>query len=99
LAIRAAVVASSSTDRAATRTPASVRVPPARWKARSCAFVAHHDTFAELETEHITRIDPGVDAAEHLQGVAARKGKAGERPRRGEHRVAPNQLIGRDDHV
>src|SRR5262245_61893308 len=61
--------------------------------------VAHHDTFAELETEYITRVDPGVDATEHLQGVAGREGKAGERPRRGERRVAPNQLVGRDDHV
>ena len=63
------------------------------------ADVEHHDTLAELETGYITRVDPGVDAAEHLQGVAGREGKAGERPCRGERRVAPNQLVGRDGHV
>src|SRR5215467_11484228 len=63
------------------------------------ADVAHDDTFTELETEYITRVDPGVDAAEHLQGVAGRERKAGERPRRGERRVAPNQLTGRNAHV
>jgi hypothetical protein len=30
-----------------------------------------------MAAEHITRVDPGVDAAEHLQGVAGREGKAG----------------------
>ena len=63
------------------------------------ADVEHHDTLAELETGYITRVDPGVDAAEHLQGVAGREGKAGERPCRGERRVAPDQLVGRDGHI
>ncbi|MBV8994460.1 MAG: hypothetical protein JO287_12370, partial [Pseudonocardiales bacterium] len=61
-----------------------------RRRGDPAADVAHHDTFAELETEYITRVDPGVDAAEHLQGVVGREGKAGERPCRGERRVAPN---------
>ena len=38
LAIRPAVAASSSTDRATIRTPASARVALARWKARSWAL-------------------------------------------------------------
>jgi hypothetical protein len=63
------------------------------------ADITHHDTLAELQTEHITRVDPGIDAAEHLQGVTGREPKASERPRRGEHRVTPNQLIGRNDHA
>jgi hypothetical protein len=68
-------------------------------RLRTYIFVAHHDTFAELETEYITRVDPGVDAAEHPQDAAGREGKADERPRRGERRVAPNQVAGRDAHV
>ena len=31
--------------------------------------------------EHVTRVDPGVDTAEHLQGVAGREGKAIDRLR------------------
>ena len=63
------------------------------------ADVEHHDTLAELETGYITRVDPGVDAAEHLQGAAGREGKAGKRPGRGERRVAPDQVAGRNGHV
>ena len=63
------------------------------------AEVAHYDGFAELETEHIARVDAPVDAADHLQGLVGREGKAGESPRGGERRVAPNQLAGRDEHA
>jgi hypothetical protein len=62
------------------------------------ADVADHDRLAELQAQDASRVDPGVDAAGHPQGLVRREGQAAGRPAGGKGRVPPDQLIGRDTH-
>ena len=63
------------------------------------ADIAHHDAIAEVEAQHVTGVDSGVDAADHPQNLVTRERQAFERAAGGEHRVAPDQVGGRNCHV
>src|ERR1700739_3055648 len=77
LAISSAVVGSSSTDRAATLTPAPARLSLARWKARSCALqYGHQDPRKNSTTLKSPANLSGTVTAAAPGGVSDRAGNA-----------------------
>jgi hypothetical protein len=65
---------------------------------RRAANVAHHGRLSNAETENMTRVDPGIDAADDPQRLIARERQAGERHVGGEPSVASDQLVGGNGH-
>ena len=48
------------------------QLPGAQDRRRDAtADVAHHDRLSEVETENVTRVDPGIDATEDPQRLIA----------------------------